>query len=99
MAYTGRDFTAQQCQQMGLYTHLYATAEETQHAAIELATEVARQSGITLRGVKNVLNYSERHSPEEGMDYVATWNAAFIESLDLAEAVAAFFEKREPRFS
>jgi enoyl-CoA hydratase len=35
----------------------------------------------------------------EGLDYVATWNAGFLQSEDLVEAVAAFMEKRPPRFS
>jgi enoyl-CoA hydratase len=34
----------------------------------------------------------------EGLDYVALWNSAFFPTNDTAEALAAFTEKRRPRF-
>ena len=34
----------------------------------------------------------------DGLSYVAAWNAAFLASEDLGEALAAFTEKRPPRF-
>jgi len=46
-----------------------------------------------------VLRYCEGKSVEDGLAFVATWNAAFIESDDLAEAMAAFFGKRVPAFT
>jgi len=45
-----------------------------------------------------VLEYCEGKSVEDGLAYVAAWNAAFVASEDLGEAVTAFFEKRPPRF-
>jgi enoyl-CoA hydratase len=46
-----------------------------------------------------VLRYCEGKSVEDGLAFVATWNAAFLESDDLREAMTAFFEKRPPRFT
>ena len=37
-------------------------------------------------------------SVAEGLDYVALWNSAFFPTADTAEALAAFTEKRRPRF-
>ena len=34
----------------------------------------------------------------EGLDYVATWNAGFLQSDDLVEAMSAFMAKRPPEF-
>ena len=35
---------------------------------------------------------------EDGLRYVAVWNSAFLQSNDLAEAFAAFMERRPPHF-
>jgi enoyl-CoA hydratase len=34
----------------------------------------------------------------DGLRYVAVWNSAFLQSQDLAEAFAAYAERRPPRF-
>ena len=36
---------------------------------------------------------------DEGLDHVVTWNAAFLQSMDLTEAFTAFREKRPARFT
>ena len=44
-----------------------------------MANEIAANPGIVLKGVKEQLNYMADHTPEEGLKYVAVWNAAFPE--------------------
>jgi enoyl-CoA hydratase len=34
-----------------------------------------------------------------GLKYVAAWNAAFLPSQDLGEAMAAFMQRRDPDFT
>lgn len=46
----------------------------------------------------NVLDHSRRSRVDESLRYVATWNAAFLPSNDLGEAIASVFEKRPPQF-
>ena len=47
----------------------------------------------------SVLVAGEGRSVAEGLDYVATWNAAFLSSDDLVEAMSAFIEKRPGSFT
>jgi len=50
-------------------------------------------------GAKQVMAFCEGKSVEDGLEYVALWNAAFIESADLMEAMQAFAEKRKATFT
>ena len=66
--------------------------------AAALAREIADNPPLTVRGVKDVLDFGADKSVAEGLAYVAAHNAAFLASEDLGEAMAAFMEKRAPRF-
>ena len=43
--------------------------------------------------------YSRDHSVADGLNYIATWNAAMLMSDDLSEAMTASVEKRAAKFS
>ena len=45
-----------------------------------------------------MLNYARDHSVADGLNYIATWNAAMLLSSDLPEALAAARERRKPQF-
>jgi enoyl-CoA hydratase len=64
-----------------------------------VAAEIAANPPLTGRGVKQVLDYSAGKSVDDGLAYVASWNAAFLASEDLAEAASAFAQKRPPTFT
>lgn len=98
LAFTGRDIGARRALDIGLVNEVLATREETLETARALAEEIASNSPLAVQGTKAVLAASRDRSVEEGLDYVATWNAAFLISDDLSEAVAAFLDKRSPRF-
>ncbi len=98
LAFTGRDFGAHEAHQMGLVSHVYANRDELLKAAQELADQIAANSPLAVQGSKAVLAATEHMSVDEALDYVAIWNAAFLHSNDLQEAVRAFLEKRPPDF-
>jgi enoyl-CoA hydratase len=54
---------------------------------------------LAVQGTKAVLDACENMTVAEGLDYVATWNAAALASDDLTEAMTAFMEKRPARFT
>lgn len=98
LVYTGRDFDADEALEAGLVSHLYPDQEEVIKAAHDLASEIAANSPLAVQGSKAVLNATRHMSVDEALDYVAVWNAAFLASHDLREAVTAFIEKRPPEF-
>lgn len=98
LAFTGRDIDAAEAKEAGLVTHIYPDAESVLKAARELAGEIAANSPLAVQGTKAVLAATQHMSVDEALDYVAVWNAAFLTSNDLREAVTAFLEKRPPDF-
>lgn len=98
MAFTGADFTADQCYQMGLFNEVLDDRDSMMDRAVELASQIAANPAIVLNGAKKVLNYMYNHTPNQGLDYVAVWNSAFLDSEDFREFMQAFKEKRRPNY-
>jgi enoyl-CoA hydratase len=99
LAYTGDDFAAERAHGIGLVNAVHADAAAVLAAAREMAARMARNSPLAVQGTKRVLRYCEGKSVEDGLAFVATWNAAFLDSEDLKEAMRAFFEKRPASFT
>jgi enoyl-CoA hydratase len=98
LAYTGGDIDASRALQMGLVNQVFATPEELLAAARTTARRIADNPPLVVQGVKQVLEYCADKSVADGLRYVAVWNSAFLQSKDLAEAFAAYAERRPPRF-
>jgi enoyl-CoA hydratase len=99
LAYTGKDVDAAFAMRIGLVNDVLPDVESLHKAAWAMAAEIAANSPLAVQGTKQVLRASEGRTVEEGLDYVAAWNAGHITSNDLAEAMAAFIEKRPASFS
>jgi enoyl-CoA hydratase len=99
LALTGDDFGAERAREIGLVNSVHADGAAVRDAAAAMAARVAANSPLAVQGTKQVLRYCQGKSVEDGLAYVAAWNAAFIESDDLKEAITAFFEKRPAVFS
>jgi enoyl-CoA hydratase len=99
LAYTGKDITAARAKEIGLVNDVHEDAAATVAAAREMGLEIAENSPLTVQGVKAVLRAGEGRTVAEGLDYVALWNSAFFPTNDTGEALAAFTEKRRPRFT
>ena len=98
LAYTGRTFKGEEAMAMGLVNRLFPKTEELADGVMTLAIDLAAKSPLTLRGIKETMNYSRDHTIAEGLAYVAQRNAAMLLSKDFEEALAAFMNKRTPRF-
>ena len=98
LVYTGRDIGAQKALEIGLVNAVYPDHEALLKGARELADEIAENSPLAVQGAKAVLRAGADRNVRDALDYVALWNAAFLRSHDLDEAVQAFMEKRPPHF-
>ncbi len=98
LAYTARRFDGAEAERMRLVNRCYATQAELSAAVADLAAQLAAKSPLCLRGTKEMIGYVRDHSVADGLNYIATWNAAMLYSEDLAEALAAREQRRAPRF-
>ena len=74
-------------------------SREALHAGVrEIAATIAAKSPLSIRGTKEMITYARDHTVADGLNYIATWNAAMLMSKDLTEAMTANLAKRTPTF-
>jgi enoyl-CoA hydratase len=98
LAYTGREFDGKEAHAMRLVNQVFPDQDSLMKAVMEFAACIAQKSPLTIRGIKDTLNYSRDHSVAEGLEYVATKNAAILFSEDLTEAISASKQRRVASF-
>ncbi|MFC9253951.1 crotonase/enoyl-CoA hydratase family protein [Amycolatopsis thailandensis] len=98
LAYTGKDIDAARAEKIGLVNDVYADQDTVLAEARKMAGEIATNPPLVVHGTKNVLSANTERQVAEGLRYVSAWNAAFLPSKDLGEAVQAFLERRAPEF-
>jgi enoyl-CoA hydratase len=96
---SGKDVDAARAERIGLVNDVFQTLDEALVAAREFAAQVAGNPPLVVQGIKQVLDVERSARVAAGLKLVAAWNAAFLPSVDLAEAMAAFSERRDPTFT
>ncbi|MBY6413265.1 crotonase/enoyl-CoA hydratase family protein [Rhodococcus sp. BP-252] len=99
LALTGKDIDAARAEKIGLVNDVFDDADAVLAAARATAAEIAANPPLVVQGVKTVLDHSRSAAVDDSLRYVAAWNAAFLASNDLTEAITAVFEKRPAKFT
>ncbi|MCK9285264.1 MAG: crotonase/enoyl-CoA hydratase family protein [Rhodocyclaceae bacterium] len=94
LAYTGARLPGSEAERIGLVNRCYETNEDLTAGVEEVARLIAAKSPLSIRGTKEMITYVRDHSVSDGLNYVATWNAAMLFSEDLDEALLSFRESR-----
>jgi enoyl-CoA hydratase len=94
LAYTGRRMLSEEAKHLGFINSVHKGHDTALAAAMTLANNIARKSPMAIAGIKQVLNAGRSQSINEGLEYVATWNAAMLMGQDLQQAVDAQMQKR-----
>ncbi|HET7204356.1 MAG TPA: crotonase/enoyl-CoA hydratase family protein [Steroidobacteraceae bacterium] len=96
--FTGADYDAQRALDVQLLNAVLPDRESMLARALDMARAIAANSPLAVQGAKQVLGFASRREVDANLDYVALWNAAFLHSEDLGEAMQAFLERRQPSF-
>ena len=95
---TGRVIDASTAKDWGLVSEV-TPADELLPRALELAGEIAGQPPVALRMAKQLLRAGRQDRFESVMDMSANLQGILQRTEDHDEALAAFFEKRPPKFT
>lgn len=99
LAYTGRTIDAEEARQIGLVNRTFTDQACLLDGVFAIAKEIAGKSPIAVAGTKEMLSYMRDHRIDDGLEYIATWNAAMLQSTDLRVAMAAHMSKQKPEFA
>ncbi len=97
MIFTGRIIDAPEAYRIGLVNRV-VPLEELMPAARELAETICDSGPLAVRAAKEAMVRGMNMSLEEGLRLETTLIPAVVASRDFAEGIAAFTEKRKPRF-
>lgn len=95
LTYSADTFDAQRALALRLVSRVLESKDALLEAANRLAQDIAGKPPTAVRGIKRNLLWSRDHSVQDGLAFVATWNAAMLVGEDLAEALAAAKQKRK----
>ncbi|PLK42605.1 crotonase/enoyl-CoA hydratase family protein [Emticicia sp. TH156] len=98
MAYTGRHVGGKEAEKIGIVNNTYNDKATMMEEVFKLAATISTRSPLSIRGTKHILLHTRDHTVADGLNYMATWNAAMLLSNDLQEAFMAKSQKRDASF-
>jgi enoyl-CoA hydratase len=98
LAFTGRRWKAEEAAAQGFLNRVLPDQAAAVEAAFGIAREIASKSPLAIAGIKQVLNAGRDMTMDQGLEYVALWNAAMLQGEDMKRAVVAQMQKGTASF-
>lgn len=98
LAFTGRDFNAEEALRQGLVQEVLDDAAQLAVRAQALAKQIAANSPIGVQATKASLVYSRDHTVSDGLEHVKLMNQVYLQAPDPMMAVQAMKTKKTASF-
>ena len=89
LAFTGRNFSAQEALALGLVNQVFESQEAMLDGVMAIAAQIAKHSPLAVTGCKEMLNYSRDHSVTDSLKYMATWQSGMFRPHDMMKTFQA----------
>ena len=98
MSYTAERVSADKARDIGLVNEVYDTAEDMLEAVMTIARQIAAHAPLAVSGAKRMVNYARDHTTADGLDYIATWNAAMLDGEAIRASYVAQAQGEKPEY-
>ena len=98
LAYTGDRLGAKRAFELGLVNAVLPDVAALETHAMKLAKAIAAKSPLAIAGSKIALNHARDHGTGAALEQMTLLQSAIFDSDEIAEAVAAWKDKRDGRF-
>ena len=99
MAYTGERVDAKRALETGLVNAVLADHGAVLEHALALARQIAAKSPLAVAGSKMALNLARDHGTASALQQMTLLQSAIFDTTEMAEAIAAWKDKREGEFA
>ncbi|XP_077645312.1 delta(3,5)-Delta(2,4)-dienoyl-CoA isomerase, mitochondrial [Lonchura striata] len=96
LAFTARVMRAPEALSCGLVSRVLPDKPALLEAALEVAAAIAARSPVAVQGTKVNLLHSRDRPVSEGLQHMATWNMAMLQTEDIPKSVQAALDKKGP---